>query len=152
MKFKKINYFMIYLMISMFADVSLMQAFGFEDELAQNPVTLAEVVHQYPKFEAIQNYILIQLSTQAESLGRQPSGKDFIAIYDAMPKDLQKDLNHMYLTMPISAQNEVIENFGYDANELHAVIADEIERRATKKVTKEFNKTVKGLNKWWNSK
>jgi hypothetical protein len=149
MKSKKINYFMVFGMLLALGNASSMQAFGFEEDLAQNPITLEEVVQQYPKFEAIRDYLLTQLSAKAEALGQEPSGKDFIAIYDAMPKDLQRNLNHIYLTMPISAQNEVIEQFGYDPNELHAVIADEIARRATKKITKEANKAAKTIGKWF---
>lgn len=140
---------MVCLMLSVLGNASSMHAFGFEEDRAQHPITLAEVIASYPQFEVVSDYLLTQLTAKAEVLGCQPSGKDFIAIYDAMPKDLQRDLNRMYLTMPISAQNEAIEQFGYDPNELHAVIADEIARRATKKVTKEFNKAAKAIGKWF---
>lgn len=143
---------MVCVLFSILFNSSPMQAFGFEDYQAPHTVTLAQVVDSYPKFEVIRDYLLTQLSARAEVLGQQPSGKDFIAIYDAMPKDLQKDLNNMYLTMPLFAQNEVIEQFGYDPNELHAVIANEIAQRATKKINKEINKAAKSLNKWWNGK
>lgn len=153
MKFMRVNNFMVCVVLLTLGNALQMQAFGYEEYATQhNNVTLAEVVHSYPKFEVIRDYLLNQLSARAEILGKQPSGKDFIAIYDAMPKDLQKDLNSMYLTMPLSAQNEAIEQFGYDANELHAVIANEIAQRATKKINKEINKAAKSLNRWWNGK
>jgi hypothetical protein len=152
MKFKKTNYFMICLMLSVLGSASSMYAFGFEEDRAQHPVTLSEVIDSYPKFEVVSDYLLTQLTAQAEILGHQPSAQDFIAIYDAMPKDLQRDLNRIYLTMPISAQNEAIEQFGYDPNELRTVIDDEIARRAVKRATKEVNKAVKGISKWFNGK
>ncbi|AXK61017.1 hypothetical protein [Candidatus Chromulinivorax destructor] len=152
MKFIPVNNFMMCVLLSILGNASPMQAFGFEDYHTSHTVTLAQVVDSYPKFEVIRDYLLTQLSARAEALGQQPSGKDFIAIYDAMPKDLQKDLNNMYLTMPLFAQNEVIEQFGYDPNELHAVIANEIAQRATKKINKEINKAAKSLNTWWNGK
>lgn len=141
---KNLKYYV--LMMTMIATISTgskIQAFGFIDEQAEH----VEHGVVYDKIDEVIDYLMHALSSI-----KNPQESDFIKIYDKMPQELKRALENIYLTMPIQEQDEIITNLGYDPVVLRVIIADEIQRRVVKKVTKEVNKRVKSIQKWWNSK